>query len=147
MEGKLSSVRREAETPPSLWVAKEASIGSTHTALDPWVKDNVLPVLHNVCDYNRRKGSQKTFREREEVATLRNITYLYITSHNSTTPRRRGGGGRWTSLHESTSVSPPLYFSIPLSIFLLAILAHCTDCTIYITLHYPHTHFTLTHTQ
>src|SRR4029434_6590865 len=62
------------------------------------------------------------------------------------TPRRRGGGGRWTSLHESTSVSPPLLislYSIPLSIFLLfllAILAHCTDCTIYITLHYPHTH-------
>src|SRR4029434_4204313 len=23
---------------------------------------------------------------------------------------------------------------------ILAILAHCTDCTIYITLHYPHTH-------
>src|SRR4029434_3506994 len=34
--------------------------------------------------------------------------------------RRRGGGGRWTSLHESTSVSPPLLtslYSIPLSIF------------------------------
>src|SRR4029434_8925348 len=63
--------------------------------------------------------------------------------HPFTTPRRRGGGGRWTSLHESTSVSPPLLislYSITLSIFLLAILAHCTDCTIYITLHYPHTH-------
>ena len=63
--------------------------------------------------------------------------------YSFTTPRRRGGGGRWTSLHESTSVSPPLLislYSIPLSIFLLAILAHCTDCTIYITLHYPHTH-------
>src|SRR4029434_6578733 len=58
-------------------------------------------------------------------------------------PRRRGRGGRCTSLHESTSVSPPLLislYSIPLSIFLLAILAHCTDCMIYITLHYPLTH-------
>ena len=27
------------------------------------------------------------------------------------TPRRRGGGGRWTSLHESTSVCPPLLIS------------------------------------
>src|SRR4029434_9870857 len=63
--------------------------------------------------------------------------------YSFTTPHRRGGGGRWTSLHESTSVSPPLLislYSIPLSIFLLAILAHCTDCIIYITLHYPYTH-------
>src|SRR4029434_1723412 len=27
------------------------------------------------------------------------------------TPGRRGGGGRWTSLHESTSVCPPLLIS------------------------------------
>src|SRR4029434_8704329 len=63
--------------------------------------------------------------------------------YSFTTPRRRGGGGRWTSLHESTSVSPPLLislYSIPLSIFLLSVLAHCTDCIIYITLHYPYTH-------
>src|SRR4029434_4720470 len=26
-------------------------------------------------------------------------------------PHRRGGGGRWTSLHESTSVCPPLLIS------------------------------------
>src|SRR4029434_7918390 len=33
----------------------------------------------------------------------------------------------------------PLLISL-YSIFLLAILAHCTDCIIYITLHYPLTH-------
>ena len=63
--------------------------------------------------------------------------------YSFTTPCRKGGGGRWTSLHGSTSVSPSLLislYSIPLSIFLLAILAPCTDFTIYITLHYPHTH-------
>src|SRR4029434_9328404 len=46
------------------------------------------------------------------------------------TPRRRGGGGRWTSLHESTSVSPPLLislYSIPLSIFLLFLFALSTQ--------------------
>src|SRR4029434_130842 len=82
--------------------------------------------------------------------------YSYIT------PRRRGGGGRWTSLHESTSVCPPLLislYSIPLSIFLLAILAPCTDltllfislCTIIthtststLSLHYPHNHMNTT---
>ena len=35
--------------------------------------------------------------------------------------RRRGGGGRWSSLHESTSVCPPLLISAP-----------CTDFTTYI---------------
>src|SRR4029434_4567848 len=51
-------------------------------------------------------------------------------------PHRRGGGGRWTSLHESTSVCPPLLISAP-----------CTDFTPYIyctlTLHFAlskHTH-------
>src|SRR4029434_8440640 len=31
------------------------------------------------------------------------------------TPRRRGGGGRWTSLHESTPVCPPLLIPSHLS--------------------------------
>src|SRR4029434_6306956 len=48
------------------------------------------------------------------------------------TPRRRGGGGRWTSLHESTSVCPPVLH--PFTGYT------STDFTIYITLHYPHTH-------
>src|SRR4029434_4120947 len=41
-------------------------------------------------------------------------------------PRRRGGGGRWTSLHESTSVCPPLLIPSHL------IPAPCTDFTTYI---------------
>src|SRR4029434_6052099 len=61
--------------------------------------------------------------------------------YNSTTPRRRGGGGRWTSLHESTSVCPPLLISsqphaqtLPLTYSALSL------CS----LHFPKTH---THTQ
>src|SRR4029434_6318920 len=59
------------------------------------------------------------------------------------TPRRRGGGGRWTSLHESTSVCPPLLISshphaqtLPLTYSALSL------CS----LHFPNTH-THTHTQ
>ena len=53
-----------------------------------------------------------------------------------------------SSLHESTSVSPPLLISLystPLSIFLLAILAHCADCNIYITLLFALSNHTHTH--
>ena len=61
------------------------------------------------------------------------------------TPRRRGGGGRWTSLHESTSVCPPLLISSHLSpmhrLYHLYILHyHLSLCS----LHFPNTH---THTQ
>src|SRR4029434_591704 len=54
-------------------------------------------------------------------------------------PHRRGGGGRWTSLHESTSVCPPL----------LIISAPCTDFTTYIfcTTISLHLHNTHTHTH
>src|SRR4029434_7202533 len=52
-------------------------------------------------------------------------------------PRRRGGGGRWTSLHESTSVCPPLLISsqphaqtLPLTYSALSL------CS----LHFPNTH-------
>ena len=45
---------------------------------------------------------------------------------NFLTPRRRGGGGRWTSLHESISVCPPLLIPSHL------IPAPCTDFTTYI---------------
>lgn len=68
--GTLSSVRREAQTPPLMWVAKEALIGCEHTALDSWGKDNVLTVLHKAYEYNRGEGKcQQTFRE-GKVATL-----------------------------------------------------------------------------
>src|SRR4029434_6849015 len=45
---------------------------------------------------------------------------------------------RCMSLPQSPLLFSALNFSI--HTLLLAILAHCTDCTIYITLHYPHTH-------
>src|SRR4029434_89778 len=51
-----------------------------------------------------------------------------------------GDGLLCMSLPQSPLLFSSHYISIPLSIFLLAILAHCTDCTIYFTLHYPHTH-------
>src|SRR4029434_7089097 len=56
-------------------------------------------------------------------------------------PHRRGEGGRWTSLHESTSVCPPLLISsqphaqtLPLTYSALSLFS----------LHFPHTH---THTS
>src|SRR4029434_5653714 len=56
-------------------------------------------------------------------------------------PHRRGEGGRWTSLHESTSVCPPFLISsqphaqtLPLTYSALSL------CS----LHFQHTH---THTQ
>src|SRR4029434_5397061 len=64
---------------------------------------------------------------------------------NFLTPRRRGGGGRWTSLHESTSVCPPLLIPSHL------ISALCTDFTTYIfctiTLLFALSRHTHTHTH
>src|SRR4029434_8826562 len=64
---------------------------------------------------------------------------------NFLTPRRRGGGGRWTSLHESTSVCPPLLIPSHL------IPAPCTDFTTYIfctiTLLFALSKHTHTHTS
>src|SRR4029434_5589623 len=58
-------------------------------------------------------------------------------------PHRREGGGRWTSLHESSSVSPPLLIIFHPTVHLFTGYTsplHRLDFTIYITLHYPHTH-------
>ena len=62
-----------------------------------------------------------------------------IQLYNAT---QKGRGREMGLLCMSLPQSPLLIslYSIPLSIFLLAILAPCTDFTIYITLHYPHTH-------
>ena len=56
-------------------------------------------------------------------------------------PRRRGGGGRWTSLHESTSVCPPLLISShPHAQTLPPTYSALSLCS----LHFPNTH---THTS
>ena len=62
-----------------------------------------------------------------------------IQLYNAT---QKGRGREMGLLCMSLPQSPLLIslYSIPLSIFLLAILAPCTDFTIYISLHYPHTH-------
>src|SRR4029434_5127155 len=64
---------------------------------------------------------------------------------NTTLQRHPEGEGEGDGLLYMSLPQSPLLFSshyIPshCPLFLLAILAHCTDCTIYITLHYPHTH-------
>jgi len=72
---------------------------------------------------------------------IRRLLGMYITKFIIIILKRRVHytyDGLCISLPRSPLLFSALYFSIPLSIFLiflLAILAHCTDCTIYITLH------------
>src|SRR4029434_4879887 len=70
---------------------------------------------------------------------------MYIGPFSFSTTRKRGGGGRWTSLHESTSVCPPLLISSHL------ISSHLSPMHRLYHLHILHYHFSLctfqTHTH
>jgi len=112
-----------------------------------------LLCLKGIFRLARVPSTQNSQRTEEHIQWQTPVTVMLIgqaeevlcpQGHTALNATQKGRGremdfSAWVYLSLPSS-SQLLFFHPTVHLFTLAILAHCTDCTIYITLHYPHTH-------